>query len=218
MRRLKQFLLVLGIALVSPAHAALIVSGQTNVLLDTALLATVGLNLTGVAGPVIVPGDLGPGSVAFPINPRNAVAPALPTTFAYTPGTIAPFSGTIEHSGSVIFNGNTPVGNFTIGFDAGRVGGSRSGFFVADNVTFVGVPLFDLGGLVPEVATNLLFQAFAQLLVSSELAGALGSTALTGADVGDARVVANAVAEPATLALLGFALVGFGFSRRRKLH
>ena len=57
------------------------------------------------------------------------------TTFQYTAGTFAPFSGTIEHAGTVSFNANTlTIGNFTIGFDAARAGATTSGFFVADNV------------------------------------------------------------------------------------
>ena len=136
MRFLKPLLLAATLALSGQANAVSVSSGQTSVLLDTPLLATVGLSLSGVGGPVIVPGNLGPDSVAFSINGRDAAAPALPTTFSYTAGTLAPFSGTIEHTGTVLFNdGALEVGNFTIGFDAGRAGAATSGFFVADNVT-----------------------------------------------------------------------------------
>ncbi|MEQ8839074.1 MAG: hypothetical protein RID07_19870, partial [Lacipirellulaceae bacterium] len=137
-------------------HAADVIGGQTNVLLDTGALASAAsLNLSGVSGDVIAPGDLGAGSVAFPINARDAAAPQLPTTFSYATGTLAPFSGAIEHTGEVFFDtddsdGTTSmdaiVGDFTIGFDAARVGtlsGLASGFFV-ESTTGIAAILFDI--------------------------------------------------------------------------
>lgn len=217
MRVLKPLLLVVTLAVSSQAGAVRVSSGQTNVLLDTPLLASVGLSLTGVGGPVIAPGNLGAGSVAFSISGRDAAAPALPTTFEYTPGTLAPFSGTIEHIGTVLFNGGAlEVGNFTIGFDAGRAGAATSGFFVADNVTFVGVPLFDVGIPSALSATTDMLMVAANLLVSSELAGVLGNAGLVGVDVGDALVEASAVPEPGTLSLMlaGLLLGGVAVARR----
>jgi hypothetical protein len=217
MRSLKPLMLAATLAVSSQASAVSVVSGQTNVLLDTPLLASVGLSLSGVGGPVIAPGNLGPDSVAFPINGRDAAAPALPTTFSFTAGTLAPFSGTIEHMGTVLFNGGAlEVGNFTIGFDAGRAGAATSGFFVADNVTFAGVPLFDVGIPSALTATGTWLTVAANLLVSSELAGVLGNADLTGVDVGDALVEAVAVPEPGTLSLVlaGLLLGGIAVSRR----
>ncbi len=217
MRFLKPLMLAATLAVSSQASAVNVVSGQTNVLLDTPLLASVGLSLSGVGGPVIAPGNLGADSVAFPINGRDAAAPTLPTTFSFTAGTLAPFSGTIEHTGTVLFNGGAlEVGNFTIGFDAGRAGAATSGFFVADNVTFAGVPLFDVGIPSALTATGTWLTVAANLLVSSELAGVLGNAGLTGVDVGDALVEAAAVPEPGTLSLVlaGLLLGGIAVSRR----
>jgi hypothetical protein len=191
----------------------LVNGGKTSVLLDTATLASVGLNLTSVSGDVL-PGDLGNDSVGFAINPRNG---SLPTTFSYTAGSLAPFSGTIEHTGSVFFNepdDTIEVGNFTIGFDGDRVGDNRSGFFVASTVGLAAT-LFDIenpSGLDAGVDSLTITS---NLLVSAELASVLGNTSLTGADVGDALVTATAIPEPtATLMLTG--LVGGLLLRRRR--
>ena len=208
MRILKQVLVLASLVVATQAHAVPVLSGQTNVLLDLDLLASVGLNLSGVGGATIVPGNLGAGSVAFPITGT--------TTFQYTAGTFAPFSGTIEHAGTVSFNANTlTIGNFTIGFDAARAGATTSGFFVADNVTFPGVALFDIGIPTSLVATATELTIAADLLVSPELAGVLQNTALTGVDVGDALVQGRSVAEPATVLLLLVGTALAGVARRR---
>jgi hypothetical protein len=200
--------LLLGSLLPFTASASLVnvTSGQTSVLLDTDTLSSVGLDLSGVSPAVIVPGNLGEGSVAFNINPQDAAAPLLPTTFSYTPGTLAPFSGTIEHEGSVFFNDNTvEVGNFTIGFDATR---DFSGFFVASTVGVEAI-LFDID-VSSAVPTDSDLTVAGDLLVSPEFAGFLGNLALAGADVGDALVEAQ-VPVPATLALFALGLAGLGF-------
>jgi hypothetical protein len=192
-----------------------VVGGQTSVLLDTATLsAAASLDLSGVAGPVIAPGELGPDSVAFPINDRNA--PSLPTTFSYDAG-LAAFSGTIEHTGSVLFNNNdVEVGNFTIGFDANRVMGNNSGFFV-ESTTGIAAILFDVEAPSAVVADASGLQITANLLVSPEFASfltnaGLASSDLTGADVGDAFV--NAVPAPGTAAIAG--AFGLAAARRRR--
>ena len=208
MRRLIRWVGVLVLACASHAQAGVIVGGgQTSVALDLPLLSSVGLNLTGTTGPVIVPGEL-PGSVAFPITGA--------TTFEYTAGTVAPFSGTIEHAGGVTFNDTLTVGDFTIGYDAARVGGARSGFFVADNIGFPGAVLFDIGSLDVTTASTTLLLAAGDLLVSSTLAGVLGNTQLTGVDVGDALVRATAVPEPGVLALLLVSGIAGVYAGRRR--
>jgi hypothetical protein len=201
MRKLLKWTGALALALSTHANAALVTGGQTSVALDLQLLESVGLTLTGVTGPVIIPGEL-MGSVAFPINARDAAAPALATTFEFTPGTVAPFSGTIEHSGGVIFNETATdpgitVGNFTIGFN--------------------GTNFFDIANLVILAATDSLLRATGDLLVSTQLAGVLGNANLAGVDVGDALV--NAVPEPGALALIlvaGLALVAATRGRRAR--
>lgn len=207
-----------------PAGAAALASaqvdvtgGQTSVLLDTATLsAAASLDLSGVSGDVIAPGNLGEGSVAFGINPRNASS--LPTTFSYDPADfLGTFSGTIEHTGSVFFNsGTVEVGNFTIAFDAARVGGDRSGFFVA-STTGIAAILFDVGAPSTLEATASSLTIGADLLVSSEFAGflldnQLATADLTGAVVGSALV--QAVPAPGGVAALG--LAGLVAARRRR--
>ena len=193
-----------------------VVGGQTSVLLDTDTLSSAAsLSLSSVSADVIAPGELGDMSVAFGINARDASM--LPTTFSYDAG-LGSFSGSIEHTGSVFFNSDSvEVGNFTIGYDANRVGGDRSGFFV-ESTTGIAAILFDVAApsFLDASAGGLIIEA--DLLVSSEFAGflldnQLASADLTGADVGDARVNA-AVPAPGALAVLGMG--GLIASRRRR--
>ena len=194
-----------------------VIGGQTSVLLDTdTLSAAASLDLSSVSPDVIAPGSLGASSVAFGINARDAVS--LPTTFSYAPD-LASFSGAIEHTGSVFFNmDSVEVGNFTIGFDAGRVGGDRSGFFV-ESTTGISAILFDVAAPSDLSATTDGLLIEADLLVSNEFAtflsdAGLAASDLTGADVGDA-LVEGVVPAPATAALLGFAGLAAANRRRR---
>ncbi len=193
-----------------------VTGGQTSVLLDTATLsAAASLDLSGVSADV-GGGNLGDGSVAFGINPRDAAS--LPTTFSYDSSDfLGTFGGTIEHTGSVFFNnGTVEVGNFTIGFDAARVGDNRSGFFV-ESTTGIAAILFDVAAPSQLDATGSSLTIAADLLVSAEFAGflvdnSLASSDLTGADVGDALV--QAVPTPGGVAMLG--LAGLVAARRRR--
>ncbi|MEQ8318439.1 MAG: PEP-CTERM sorting domain-containing protein [Phycisphaerales bacterium] len=194
-----------------------VIGGQTSVLLDTdTLSAAASLDLSSVSPDVIAPGSLGDSSVAFGINARDAAS--LPTTFSYGPD-LATFSGAIEHTGSVFFNmDSVEVGNFTIGFDAGRVGGDRSGFFV-ESTTGIAAILFDVAAPSDLSATTDGLLIEADLLVSNEFAtflsdAGLAASDLTGADVGDA-LVEGVVPAPATAALLGFAGLAAANRRRR---
>jgi len=208
---------VVAIAAAAQAQTFDVIGGQTSVLLDTDTLSSAAsLDLSSVSPDVIAPGALGASSVAFGINPRDAMM--LPTTFSYTEG-LGSFGGTIEHTGSVFFNmDSVQVGNFTIGFDAGRVGGDRSGFFV-ESTTGISAILFDVASPDSLSATSDGLSIGADLLVSSEFAtflqdAGLASADLTGADVGDA-LVEGIVPAPASALLLGVAGLGAAARRRR---
>lgn len=203
---------VVALSIAPSASAVEVTGGATSVLLDTTTLSSAaGLDLSSVS-PGIGAGVI-PGSVAFPINPRDAAS--LPTTFEYTAGDFpgGPFSGTIEHTGSVFFNSDTvEVGNFKIDYDDTRATGMNSGFFVESTIGVAAI-LFDVQVTGLNEASESLLDFEADLVVSPEFAGFLGDTGLTGADVGDARV--QAVPEPTALvaALAGLAAVA---GRRRR--
>lgn len=190
-----------------------VIGGQTNVLLDTdTLSAAASLDLSSVSGDVIAPGNLGPASVAFPITNVD--------NFSYDTG-LAAFGGSITHSGSVFFNTDTvEVGNFTIGFDAARVGGpsgTASGFFVESTVGIAAI-LFDVEDPTGLVADDTGLSITADLLVSPEFGqflfdNGLSSTNLEGADVGDA-LVEGVIPAPGAVALL--AVGGLAATRRRR--
>jgi hypothetical protein len=161
-------------ALVGSTSAELVevIGGQTNVVLDVGRLAGLGVNITDLIGPVIVPGNLdptNPGSVAFGINPRDAAS--LPTTFSYDPSDfLGTFSGTIEHAGAVEFNDALVLGNFSIGFDANRpnLNPAFSGFVVRDNIGFPGVTVFDIGDPMVLTADETALEISGDLLISTE--------------------------------------------------
>ena len=217
--RVRNLILASVVASVSTAAAQTVgvVGGQTNVALDfDTLAAAASLDLSSVSGDVIAPGNI-PDSVAFSINGRDAAN--LPTTLTYDPSDfLGSFAGTIEHSGSVFFNNDTvEVGNFTIGFDAGRAVGANSGFFV-ESTTGIAAILFDIGApstLNPGTAS---LEIGADLFVSAEFGGflfdnGLSLTNLVGADVGDALVQATVPAPGALAAIAGLGL--FAPRRRR---
>lgn len=170
-------------------------SGVTSVFLDLDLIeSATGLALTGVD------------SEAAPFSEDFQVGFAIndDTDFSFTADPFTPVGGTIEHDGTITFNEGITVGDFSIGFDAGRVSESASGFFVADTVEGNGLDiLFDIGtpGVLETTDTELTI-AEADLLLAPEFADALGLSDLTGADVGNARVDAQLednVGEAATI-------------------
>ena len=99
--------------------------GQTHVFLNTDLMRRdLGLTFEGVSPDVISPGLLGPNvrrSFGFWMNRRNAAT--RPTTFSYKVAALQPVAGTLEHMGSLFYNnGDVEMGNFSVGYDAARVG------------------------------------------------------------------------------------------------
>ncbi len=163
--------------------------GQTNVVLDfDTLAAAASLELSSVSGDVIAPGSVD-GSVAFPIVDAGS--------FGYEVGDfLGTFGGSIEHIGLVNFNADTvTVGDFSIGFDADRVGGpsgTASGFFVESTAGIAAI-LFDVAApseLAP-LPNDLIIGA--DLLVSPEFGAflfdnGLSDVNLEGAVVGSALV------------------------------
>ena len=192
-----------------------VVGGQTNVLLDTDLIAkATGLILEGASEGVITPGNLGANSVAFGITSPDSAT--LPTTFGYdTSDFFGTFSGTIEHRGAIFFGGSADVtlGNFTIAYDA------SAGFQVIDNID-LGVALFDvdiksadpLVDTFDVIGDLLISDVFGQLLVDL----GLSTNNLAGADVGDAWVQGLNQVVPAPGAIGVFMVAGVAGRRRRR--
>jgi hypothetical protein len=204
------------------AQAAAIVGGITSAKLDPLALNTAGLTISSLSPEVIVPGNL-VNSIAFPINTPSAAI--RPTTFMFDPATFpAPgsFSGEINHEGSVFFNSNTlEVGDFTIAFNAARVGtlgGQASGFYVKSNAGIMGI-LFDVTPPTIEI-TPTGFKALGDLLISPEFAQkivnlGLANTNPLGLLVGRVRPEGT-VPEPTAVALALSAVAMAGVARRRR--
>ena len=160
-------------------------SGVTSVFLDLPLLeSAAGLTLVGADS------DSTPFSDDFQVG----FAITDDTDFTFAPAPFAPLSGTIEHSGTITLGlggAEATIGEFSIGFDPTRVSDTTSGFFVADTLEDpLGLEvLFDLSApSTAAVSGEELEISGTDLLLSPELAGALGLAELVGADVGDARV------------------------------
>lgn len=206
---------LLFVAIPFTTHAATvqIEGGQTSVLFGNGALDSLGLSITSVTPNV--GGNLGPNSVSFGINPRNAIGGALDTTFIYNSPDFSPFSGTIEHSGRVQFNGTIEVGDFTIRAASGRPTGTSG--FVVESTFGLNAILFDIANPIIEAFDNSLVIA-ADILVSPELAGFLGASGLAGVDAGMALVDAHStvVPIPASLWLFGSGLLWLAGIARKK--
>ena len=169
------------------AQTNLVNSGTTSVSLDLPLLEL-------AAGITLVSANTD--GEAFSNEFQLGFPIVEDTDFRFETEPFTPIDGTIEHSGTVTLslnNAEVTVGDFSIGFDAERVSDTASGFFVSDttedalNLDI----LFDIsapGNLTTEGGLTI---SEADLLVAPELANALGSATLTGADVGDARIDAS---------------------------
>jgi hypothetical protein len=163
-------------------------SGVTSVFLDVPLLQSVGLALTGTSADVVAPVNDN-FLVGFNITPA--------TDFSFSAeGGIVPVGGSIEHTGSITFNDQLTVGNFSIGFDPTRTSGQASGFFVEDTLDDVGAILFDIATLETANFDGEDLTLGANLLISQEFAGVLGNASLSGAVVGEAQIDAEAASVP----------------------
>jgi len=194
----------------APGQNLPVIDGETSVVLggtseEQANLAAAGVTVTGIGGDTF-PSPTLDGAVAFPIDPAS--------TFMFTDSSLFPVSGAIGHSGTVDIStglGDFSPGDFSIGYDETRPGtnGFGTGFFVEDTVGGLGI-MFDFANPVPQSVGLQGFRVAGDLLVSPELAAALGDANLGGADVGDALVNAE-VPEPSSvmlvLGLAAFALV-----------
>ncbi len=202
-------------------------SGTTSLSLDRDLFDSLGLELQSA------PSTTTPASgfdFGFSILPPSSDPSLLGTDFTFShddaTSTFTPVSGTIEHTGSLVFNVNTEklallspleTGDFSIGFD-------DDGFFIRDTAS-TGLQLFDLG-----LNTNSGFDGKnlqvngVDVLISQEFSDALGYAAgsnldLAGVKVGQAQINATAVPEPevnSALALLMTAGVALAIRQRRR--
>ncbi len=202
---------VSGFATTAEADIVEVVGGQTSVLLDLELIGSVtDLVLTGVSDDTIVPGNLGPDSVAFAITSPDAAS--NPTTFMYdTDDFFGSFSGVVGHRGTLTFNDSITLGNFDVAFDAGT-----EAFTVFDTASNLGA-IFAIG-ITDAQALEDTFTVVGDLLITANFANllldlGLTDTDLTGADVGDGFLQAVNIPGPGGLALAGLAL--FGTRRRR---
>ncbi len=168
-------------------------SGTTSVFLDLPLLES-------AAGITLVGSD----SEGTPFSDDFQIGFSITenTDFSYEAEPFAPVGGTIEHSGTItlgVGEAEVTVGEFSIGFDAARVSETASGFFVADTTddALNLEVLFDVGapGNVAADSESLTVSG-SDLLVSPELAEALGASELAGADVGDTRIDATSTMMP----------------------
>ena len=171
---------VLGTSPGVTTSTAGVTGGTTSVLLDLPALSAAGLDVSGFSDAAVVPGDLGPDSVAFPINPRSGTQS---TTFVYDFTSFAPIAGTIEHVGLIYFDQQFASGNFSIGYDATRATGGNSGFFVASTTEgFLLIPgvFFDIEAptFVDAQPNSLTIEA--NLRVAPELADFLTRPAFDG--------------------------------------
>ena len=207
-------LLFLAMPFSTHAAAVQVEGGQTSVLFGNGALDSLGLTITSVTPNI--GGNLGPNSISFGINPRDAIGDDLDTTFIYDSPNFLPFSGAIEHSGRVEFNGNIEVGDFTIRAASARPTGTSG--FVVESTFGLNAILFDIANPIIEAFDNSLVIA-ADILVSPELAGALGTPGLAGTDAGMALVDARStvVPIPASLWLFGSGLLGLAGVARRKM-
>ena len=175
-------------------------SGVTSIDRDhEQILKSIGLNITGTNDTVTpVPSNY---LVGFNITPAS--------NFTFSDeGGFTPLSGTVEHTGTVTFNDQITVGNFSIGIEPGRTVSGASGLVLKDTVSLNTI-LFDLSLPEPIAFDNQnLTIPDVKLLVSSEFANILEKPELTGLFAGTARIDAEVAAVPEPDTVLAVLAVG----------
>ncbi|MDZ7995627.1 MAG: hypothetical protein RM022_001155 [Nostoc sp. EfeVER01] len=177
-----------------------VISGVTSIDRDhEEILSSIGLNLTGTNQTVApIPSNY---LVGFNIDSL--------TNFTFSDkGGFTPLSGTIEHTGTVTFNNQITVGDFSIGFAPERTVTGASGLVLRDTFSLNTI-LFDLNtpGLVAFDGQNLTIPDV-QLLISPEFADILGDSKLTGLFAGTARIDAQVTAVPEPDSVLATLVAG----------
>ncbi|MDF5735069.1 MULTISPECIES: hypothetical protein [unclassified Nostoc] len=189
-----------------------VISGVTSIDRDhEEILSSIGLILTGTNNTVApIPSNY---LVGFNIDSA--------TNFTFSDeGGFTPLSGTIEDTGTVTFNKEITVGDFSIGLAPGRTVTGASGLVLRDTVSLNTI-LFDLSpqGLVAFDGQTLTIPDV-KLLISPEFASILGEPNLSGLFAGTARIDAQVAAVPepdSVLATLvaGAALLATRFSTQK---
>ncbi|MBC6429354.1 hypothetical protein FM036_00095 [Nostoc sp. HG1] len=177
-----------------------VISGVTSIDRDHEdILRNIGLTLTGTNHTVApIPSDY---LVGFNIES------ATNFTFSDESG-FTPLSGAIEQTGTVTFNKQITVGDFSIGFAPGRTTKDASGFVLKDTYSLNTI-LFDLSLPEPVVFDNQnLTIPDVKLLVSPEFANILQKPELTGLFAGTARIDAQVAAVPEPDSVLAVLAVG----------
>ncbi|MCC5648665.1 hypothetical protein LC609_02215 [Nostoc sp. XA013] len=177
-----------------------VISGVTSIDHDHEdILRNIGLTLTGsnhTVAPI-------PRNYLVGFNIDSA------TNFTFSDqGGFTPLSGTIEQTGTVTFNNQITVGEFSIGFAPGRTIKDASGFVLRDTFSLDTI-LFDLSLSEPVAfdGKNLTIPDV-KLLVSPEFAKILGNPDLTGLFAGTARIDAQVAAVPESDSVLAVLAVG----------
>jgi hypothetical protein len=177
-----------------------VISGVTSIDHDHEdILRNIGLTLTGsnhTVAPI-------PSNYLVGFNIDSA------TNFTFSDqGGFTPLSGTIEQTGTVTFNNQITVGEFSIGFAPGRTTKDASGFVLRDTFSLDTI-LFDLSLSEPVAfdGKNLTIPDV-KLLVSPEFAKILGNPDLTGLFTGTARIDAQVAAVPESDSVLAVLAVG----------
>ena len=195
--RFPQFAAILGCTavafiLIAPikveAATFKVISGVTSIDHDHEdILRNIGLTLTGSNHTVApIPSNY---LVGFNIDSAS--------NFTFTDeGGFTPVSGAIEQTGTVTFNDQITVGDFSIGFASGRTVKNASGFVLRDTFSLDTI-LFDLSLSEPVAfdGKNLTIPDV-KLLISPEFANILGDSDLTGSFAGTARIDAQVAAVP----------------------